>query len=83
MEESKRTLYEFIGSIMMLCFIVCCFGFFISGHPGAFIAGEVYGSLCAALMVVLLYRSLDRALDMDSESAESYSRKQAIHWRKL
>lgn len=78
MGESKRTLYEFIGGITMLCFIGCCFGFFISEDPGAFILGEIYGSLCAVGLVMLLYRSLDKALDMDSEAATSYSRKQTF-----
>ena len=75
MKKINQTLFELIIGILVSGFLIWLASLLITGFDAAFAVSYAAGVATAILLSVHMYRSIDRALDMDPGDAEKYMRK--------
>lgn len=78
MKEAKRTLFKLIAGIVIYGIVISIAGTFLVNNNKAFILGVLYGCAGSIVMVVHLFFSLNKSLDLDSASAEKRENKMAM-----
>lgn len=78
MKEEKQTLLEMICGIMISSLILGAIGAIVFRPISNFVLGVVFGTVIAVFVLVQLYHSLNKTLDMDSQSAEKIGGRHAI-----
>ncbi len=78
MKKINQTLFELIIGILISGFLIWLVSLLITGFDAAFAASYAAGVATAVLLSFHMYRSIDRALDMDPGDAEKYMRKAYI-----
>lgn len=71
------TLKQIILTTIALFFIVAGFGTFIAKDIKSFLIGLLFGTIFSILKVILLEKTLNKAMDMTSQKAINYTR---IHY---
>lgn len=71
------TLKQIILTTIALFFIVAGFGVFILKDIKSFLMGLLFGTIFSILKMLLLEKTLDKAMDMTEKKAISYTR---IHY---
>lgn len=78
MDQGKRTYYEMLVAIVVQLFIVAVAGALISREYVLFPISVIIGGIVAVSILRNMKKSIDIALDLDSETAKRYGRRQAI-----
>lgn len=78
MREEKQTFLEMLLGIVGSTLVIGIIGSMIARNKSAFVLGVFLGGITSVLILMLLYRSLERALSMGSKEAEKYSVRAAI-----
>lgn len=74
--QAKETLLSMAAGIAACMILLGIAGSFIAGsYRGVYLCGLGLGGCVAVLMLWHMYVTIDRALDMDSESAAKYTKK--------
>lgn len=75
MKKINQTLSELMVGILASGVLVWLISMIFTGPDAAFAGAFGTGVAAAVLLAVHMYRSIDRALDMDSGDAEKYMRR--------
>lgn len=78
MKEEKLTLIEMLLGIIISTTVLMLIGSLIVQKKAPFALGILFGGAVAVIVLIQLYYSLNKTLDLDSESAKSYSVRHAI-----
>lgn len=78
MKEEKQTFLEMLVGIVGNTLVIGIIGLMIAPNKSAFALGAFLGGITSVFILMLLYRSLERALSMESKEAEKYSVRAAI-----
>ena len=78
MKKINQTLFELIIGILVSGFLIWLASLLITGFDAAFAVSYAAGVATAILLSFHMYRSIDRALDMEPGDAEKYMRKTYI-----
>lgn len=78
MDEGKRTFSELIIGIIFLALVITIPGIFIAGNKLAFFLGMLIGTAVAVIMLISMFRSVDKSLDMDTNGAAGYTKRKAF-----
>ncbi len=77
--QIKETVRDMVTGILFFSFIFGAVGGIIAGEAWyRWVLGVILGTGTAGLMLWHMYVTIDRALDMDEESANKYMKKSAI-----
>ncbi len=78
MEQGKRTYYEMLAAIVFQLIVIGTAGALISKEYVMFPVSVIIGGAVAMSILRNMMKSIDIALDLDSETAKKYGRRQAI-----
>lgn len=78
MEKAKNTLIRLILGIVIYAVIVGIVGVLFVDNKITFILGLAYGTMGAIAVSMHLYFSLNKSLDMDTNTAEKREKKMAV-----
>ena len=78
MSQEKRTLCGLLVGNVLYAAVICIIGAFLVDNKLSFVLGTLWSTLGACLVTMHMYFSLQKSLDMDSESAEKRENTQAI-----
>lgn len=78
MSQEKRTLCGLLVGNALYAAVICIIGVFLTDNKLSFVLGTLWSTLGACLVTVHMYFSLQKSLDMDSETAEKRENTQAI-----
>lgn len=78
MKEEKQTFLEMLVGIVGNTLVIGIIGSMIAPNKSAFALGAFLGGVTSVFILMLLYRSLERALSMESKEAEKYAVRAAI-----
>lgn len=78
MSRERRTLCGLLVGNVLYAVVICIIGAFLVDNKLSFILGTLWSTLGACIVTVHMYLSLQKSLDMDSESAEKRENTQAI-----
>lgn len=78
MEQGKRTYYEMLAAIIFQLIVIAIVCALISGEYVMFPVSVIAGGAVAMGILRNMMKSIDIALDLDSETARKYGRRQAI-----
>ncbi len=78
MDQGKRTYYEMLAAIVFQTIVIAAAGAFISKEYVLFPVSVIIGAAVAMSILRNMMRSIDIALDLDSETAKKYGRRQSI-----
>lgn len=78
MNQAVRTFYEMIIAIIIQMIVYGIVGMILSGQYIRFPLGILIGGSIAIGLLRHMMRSIDAALDLDSETAKKYGRRQAL-----
>lgn len=74
-KQTNKTLLELIIGIVASAAVVEVLSILIAGFSGAFTSGLWIGAATAIGLAAHMYRSIDRALDMQPDDADKYMRR--------
>ena len=75
MKKINQTLIELIIGILISGFLIWLVSLLITGLDAGFGLSYLAGVITAVILSIHMYRSIDRALDMDPQDAQKYMRK--------
>lgn len=78
MKEEKLTLIEMLLGIIISTTVLMLIGSLIVQKKAPFALGILFGGAVAVIVLIQLYYSLNKTLELDVESAKSYSVRHAI-----
>lgn len=78
MKNINTTLLELIIGIFICTVFSGVIGVIIANNNKSFILGLILGAFVAILLVIHMYKSLEKSLSLDEESAQKYSKKMAV-----
>lgn len=78
MSQERRTLCGLLMGNVLYAAVICIIGAFLVDNKLSFVLGTLWSTLGACLVTMHMYFSLQKSLDMDSESAEKRENTQAI-----
>ena len=78
MKNEQRVLLGLLAGNIVYALIICIIGAIFVDNSFSFILGVVLSASGSCISTVHMYISLQKSLDMDSESAEKRENKQAI-----
>lgn len=78
MSQERQTLCRLLVGNALYATVICIIGVFLVDNKWSFALGILWSTLGACLVTMHMYFSLQKSLDMDSESAEKRENKQAI-----
>ena len=78
MDQERQTLCKLLVGNVLYTALICIIGVFLADNKVSFILGTLWSAIGACLVTMHMYFSLQKSLDMDSESAEKRENKQAI-----
>lgn len=78
MNQGRRTYYEMIIGIILQAIVYSVLGMIASGQFLLFPVSVAAGTVVSILLLRHMYRTIDNVLDMDSDTAKKYGRRQAV-----
>lgn len=78
MREEKQTFVEMLIGIVFSTLVISVVGAFFVPQVQSYVLGTLLGGSFAVVVLILLYRSVDKALALDEEQASKYTTKTAI-----
>ena len=78
MNQGVRTYYEMVIAIILQMLVCGIIGMIVSGQYILFPVSVFIGGCIAIGILHHMFRSIDVALDLDSETAKKYGRRQAV-----
>ena len=78
MDQERQTLCKLLVGNVLYTALICIIGVFLADNKVSFILGTLWSAIGACLVTMHMYFSLQKSLDMDSDSAEKRENKQAI-----
>lgn len=78
MRKMNSTLKKLIIGIIIFMVLFGIIGILIVDNKVSYILGLILGTVLAILLSISMYITIDKALDLDPESAVKYSRKMSI-----
>ena len=78
MEQIKEMLTGFFLGMLLYTLVVEVIGFFFSGDIVSYTLGLLFGTLVAAVLILHMTVTLDRALDHAPEQASGYVKRQSL-----
>lgn len=78
MREEKQTFLEMLIGIIGSTLLFSIIGAVIAPNRGTFVLGTFLGGIIAIVILMQLYRSIERALVMETRAAEKYAVRAAM-----
>lgn len=78
MREEKQTFLEMLVGIVGSTLLFSIIGAIIAPNKGTFVLGTFFGGIIAIVILMQLYRSIERALAMEARAAEKYAVRAAM-----
>jgi hypothetical protein len=78
MNQGRRTYYEMMIGIILQTIVYSVLGMIASGQFFIFPVSVIAGSVVAIGLLRHMYRTIDTVLDLDSDTAKKYGRRQAV-----
>lgn len=78
MREEKQTFVEMLVGIVISTIVISAVGAFIAPDGQSYVLGTLLGGVFAAGVLCLMYRSIEKALALDEDSASKYTVKASM-----
>lgn len=78
MDQGMRTYYEMVAAIVFQAIVLAVVGMLLTGEYVLFPISVAIGSGIAIGLLRHMLRTIDISLDLDSDTAKKYARRQAI-----
>ena len=72
MKEEKKTLVEMMVGLLVSTILVLVIGVVVVNDKLAYILGVLFGSVVACIVLLQMYHTLDKAVDMEEKRATRY-----------
>ncbi len=73
MKEERQTFKEMLMGIAIVTVLVGAIGYILVSNKLAYILGVLLGSIVAIIILMQMYYTLSKAVDMEEKSASRYS----------
>lgn len=73
MKEEKQTLMEMLIGLLISTLLVGGIGLLIANNKLSYILGVLFGSVIAAIVLLQMYHTLGKSVDMEGKRATRYS----------
>ncbi len=78
MSDGKETLKDLYFGIGVLSILIAVIGACVTERKIAFVLGAIFGGIVALIVATHLYDSIEKALYMSEEGAESYMKRMTV-----